>query len=480
MKKHLFKLILVSVAALFLISGGAAALSNIYVNTSGGTLSNPLSESYAVGASGTTLLGSDDVYALSATGLKSLSSKPTPENAVGGGGLLSDSGTVQIKSDIIKVGLKYYFNTYRDSGVAEARLENAVGSGYALGYYDENRMFNELMRTDYTRLSMRITVGTGIGVYSTDTGELIYQVDNTGPSNYLGILPLSTGSDTITWFSGNKYYGGFEYAVLGAGKISVVNVVDIEKYTMGVCASEMNESWPLEALKAQAVAARTYGQKNLKSTTYFYNCGFDVTADTYCQAYSGCTTVGSNIINAVTSTANQYITYSGRLIDALYFSSDGGATEDNINVNGNSAHPYLAGIYDPYEAAADSINSFSSWTVRMTGSELAGKVGLDDIAGYEISTSETGNVISIRFISSSGKSVTFQRSYCRTALGLYSIRYELEQQSNGDFVFSGSGWGHNLGMSQYGAYAMAKHYYKTYKDILGFYYTQVSLSYGII
>ncbi|MGN1003157.1 MAG: SpoIID/LytB domain-containing protein [Oscillospiraceae bacterium] len=475
-KKYTITVLLIALLSLILIGGGALAASSdeIFVNFSGSPFKGSFSTSYAIGANGTGLIGSDTVYALSASGLHSL----TSTGAVGGGGLVSDNGTVRIRSDVIKVGLKYYYSTFRDSGLTAANLQNETGSGYAFGYYDNDRQFVEQGRTAETRITMKVTSGTGIGVYITGTDILLCQVDSTSSGSMLAVQPLCDSGDAVTWFSGNKYYGGFEYAVLGAGKISVINVVDIEKYTMGVCASEMNERWPLEALKAQAVAARTYGQKSIKNTVYYYSCGFDVTSDTYCQAYSGCTNVGQTITRAVTETENQYLTYNGALIDALYFSSDGGATEDNLNVNGNSGHPYLAGVIDPYEAAADAINGFSSWSVEMTPQQLGAKVGLSDVAEVRVTNSATGNVIGLEFVSSSGEIATVQRDACRTKLGLYSIRYTISRNSDGNYVFDGSGWGHNLGMSQYGAYAMANYYGKTYKDILGFYYTGVSLSYG--
>jgi len=468
----------------FVIASGVYAASPIYIN--GSAFDGALSQLFAVGGSGVGQLASDEVYVLSASGVQTLASSgeeqlpPAEDDGPGNSGLKYTDGQIAVKSNIVKVGLNYYYSENRDSGLTEARLENAVGGGYSIGYFDSNRNFVELSYTPLTRLSMRVTSGSGIGVYSTDTGELIYELAYTDVSNKLGIMPISTGGEAITWFAGQKYYGGFEYAVLGGGKITAVNVVDIEKYVMGVCGSEMSKSWPVEALKAQAVAARTYVQKSIMSTTYFSRCGFDVTNDTYCQAYSGCSKIGDNIIEAVNATANRYITYNGAYIDALYFSSDGGATEDNVNVNGNNSHPYLKGVIDPYESYADSINYMSSWQLIFTPAQLAEKLDMNgEVVSIVPTFSEMGNVIKLQITSSTGQSVSLLRGSCRTALALYSIRYTVSTDASGNFVFDGRGWGHNLGMSQYGAYAMAKYFDKTYKDILGFYYTGVGLSYGI-
>lgn len=466
-------------AALFLsfFVTGAYAEGSIYVNNGESIPADSIGYSYASASSGTKRLGQGSMDVPTGEGLKPFT---TEADYIGGGGLLPGGGSVGLRTDIIKVGLKYYYSESRDSGVTAANLENAVGSGYQFGYFDSDRVFHEAASTAETKITMKRTSGTGIGVYITGTDTLLYEVESTSSTSMLAVRPVSGSGDAVTWFAGFKYYGGFEYAVLGAGKISVINVVDIEKYVMGVCSAEMSESWPVEALKAQAVAARTYAARMAKNSVYYYSCGFDVTNDTYCQAYTGCGGVGDNIKKAVSATENQYLTYKGELCDALYFSSNGGATEDNYNVNGNNAHPYLKAVTDPYEGRTDSINPYSSWEYTLTPAELGAKVNLDRIAYCDITYSETGNVIGIKFTSATGATAVLVRSYCRTTLGMPSLRYTVTKDHNGNFVFEGRGWGHNLGMSQFGAYAMAQYYDKSYEDILGFYYTEVSLSTGTL
>ena len=517
MNKRLIFFIL-TITILFLAGTGVWAASTFYINSSEGAYEGALSELYAIGGEGTSLLGTNELYALTGSGVTALYSE-TPDDGDDGTGDVSgdetlpdDNGNepdteepdnagdevkpeepsapvitseIAVKSNTVKVGLCYYYSAYRDSGIAEAYLSNNVGNGFAFGFYDDERVFNEVSRTEETSICLRITEESGIGVYSAEQAapifdDALYEISYTDKSNKLAVLPLCDDGDAITSFGDMLYYGGFEFAVLGGGKISVINVVDIEKYVMGVCASEMSKSWPVEALKAQAVAARTYVQKAMMSTTYFTRCGFDVTNDTYCQAYSGCTKLGDNIIEAVEGTANQYVTYNGAYIEALYFSSDGGATEDNVNVNGNNAHPYLKGVEDPYEYMTDSINYMSSWQVKFTPEELAEKMEMSNVVSVEPTYSELGNVIKLTFTSSNGQTGTLLRGSCRTGLGLYSIRYTVSTDSEGNFVFDGRGWGHNLGMSQFGAYSMAKYFEKTYEEILGFYYTGVELSYGVI
>lgn len=476
MSKRYFIIILAVTLALFALSGIGLASDPVYINSAEGLFDGAFSTLFAVGSDGVSLIPNDNVWALTGNGLAYLGEEQGGD--VGSSGLEYVNGSISIKSNTVKVGLKYYYSEARNNSLNEANLENAVGSGYAFGYYDSVRVFHEIARTEQTKITMKISSGTSIGVYVTGSDTLLYEHKNSSISNMLGIMPLYANGDAVTWFSGYKYNGGFEYVILGGG-VNVINVVDLEKYVMGVCGSEMNDSWPLEALKAQALCARTYAQKMMSSTVYSSRCGFDLTNDSYCQAYSGCSKVGYNIEAAVLSTANQYITYKGSLIDALYFSSDGGATESNLNVNGNNYHPYLTGKLDPYEAMVSGINPYSSWKTELTPTALGKKVGLDKIVSVVPTLSNTGNVIKLVFTDIYGATKTLERDACRTTLGMFSLRYSISVKENGNFLFTGSGWGHSLGMSQYGAYSMARYYELTYKDILGFYYTGVGLSYGV-
>ncbi len=470
------------VVSLSVLPNTAAAIKKLYINDS--YSSESADSLYAIGADGVARLGGDEVYALSRYGYElvegSASHKPGDTDIFeGGGGLVYDDGEIEIATDVVLVGLRYSYST-RDNTMEKANLENAVGEGYRFGYIDEDREFVELDSTDETRITMRPIGDSGIGVYITNTDDLLYEMDYTASDEKLAVSPISEDEDAVTWFSGNKYYGDFEYYISDSGNVTVINAVDIEKYVAGVCSKEMSSSWPTEALKAQAVAARTYVANRLENTVYFFECGFDLTGDTYSQAYTGCTNVTEDILFAAESTANEFLTYDGELCDAQYSSSDGGATEDNENVNGNSYHPYLKGVMDPYEEAVADINHYSSWSYKMSPKTLGAKVGLSAVTDIEAEYSETGNVIELYLSDSDGDSAVISRSYCRTTLGLPSIRYTISEDDDGNFVFEGSGWGHNLGMSQYGAYAMAEHYGKTYKDILGFYYTGVGLSYGVV
>ncbi|MDL2300114.1 SpoIID/LytB domain-containing protein, partial [Clostridiaceae bacterium OttesenSCG-928-D20] len=340
------------------------------------------------------------------------------------------------------------------------------GAFYAMvGNYQSSAEATTLMKN--SGISGEVYSGSSKSICITETGtkQIVFEYDG-GATSSLAIRPYANSGKVNTQLGARKYFGDFQFLRLKGDDMTVVNFIDIEDYTKGVLPHEMSTSWPLEALKAQALAARTYALNNLNT---YNNYGFDVTNDTYSQVYRGNGDAAASTDKAVDETAGQYITYNGKLISALYFSSDGGATEDNVNVNGNTSHPYLKGVFDPFEQAANSINSRHSWTKTYTPKQLGDRVGLGEIATATQTFSATGNCIRIDFVDKAGKKAFFQRTECRTKMGLNSIRYTLEKDSSGNFVANGSGWGHNVGMSQFGAYAMAKYYNYTYNYILGFY-----------
>ncbi|WP_242956772.1 SpoIID/LytB domain-containing protein [Flavonifractor sp. An82] len=384
-------------------------------------------------------------------------------------------------------------------------------------------------------------VGTssyGVSVVKTGTSQILFQFDG-GSSMCLGIQPgLNDREETETIFRGNTYYGGFQYQRVSGGNLTVSNVIGLEDYVQGVIVREMSSSWPLEALKAQAVCARTYAYRNYTASKH-KSQGFDICNSTCCQVYEGMARVTASSSKAVDQTYGEYAWYNGSLIEAVYSSHDGGATESSVNVWGSNV-AYLIGKYDPYEASVASKVPNYNWTVTYTAQELTDLLNSkgytnSGIVDFRVTkTSPTGNAIEITFTDSSGKSWSKIRDDCRTFLGLRSIHYTVTSSggggttsANGDYVvdgsgsltsldgayaidgsgsvgalsgnayiidgngsvsqaaagggdgstvftITGSGWGHNVGMSQWGAYAMAQQGYD-YIDILTFYYTGIEV-----
>ena len=502
------------------------------------------------------------------------------------------AGAQAAEHDMLKVGLKY-----GDSAMSEANLQNySPFGGYALGYYDSSRSFVQLAALpasyekitvtqdttyhvqlagtfyDYASAAARaaqyggfaaydngtfvVRVGsygdyssaqsalyslgvsgtvaggssTGVTVIVTGTSTVLFEFDRSGLDS-LGIRPIEAGEKTVTWFRGYRYYGGFEYQRVTGGAISVVNVVDREDYVKCVIPWEMSSDWPIEALKAQAVCARTYAASQTKHRTQ----GFDVCAGTHCQVYQGTAASSSYSDSAVEQTAGLCLYYNGALVqDAVYYSSNGGASESSVNVWGSEVG-YLQGKIDPYEGQVASRIPKYNWSTTYTAAELT---NLLNSKGYGIGTvkdlyvsgrTDMDNVYSITFVGTNGER-TFTREACRSLLNLRSQRFAISGGSggsgysvnesgesvdlstmrvidgsgqmksiagsayvitsggtaalgqsgasggsgSGSFTITGSGYGHQVGMSQWGAYAMAGLGY-SYRDILQFYYTGVTI-----
>ena len=281
------------------------------------------------------------------------------------------------------------------------------------------------------------TSGYAVTVVVTKTGKPIFQFDG-GQGYSLGIRPgLDDSVKTVTWFKGYRYYGGFQYVRDNGGNIEVINVVSLDDYVRGVLPYEMSNDWPLEALKAQAVCARTYAVTNTSG-----HRDFDVCASTHCQMYQCLNLSNERTDQAVDETAGEFVRYDGEPAITFYSASDGGATEDVRNIwNANADLPHLKGVVDPYEAdVADDISQYY-WSYTFTSSEITSKMnsslsgkgysftGITDV--YVSEYSETGNPASVTFVDRSGKTWSFGPETIRIALGLRSNRFDVTGGSGG-------------------------------------------------
>lgn len=255
--------------------------------------------------------------------------------------------------------------------------------------------------------------------------------------------------------------------------MTVINILSLEDYLASVIGKEMSPSWNIEALKAQAVCARSYTWTHLNK---YVNYGFDLDTTQNCQVYPGLSSETESTRLAVALTAGQTIRYNGKPVEALYFSSDGGATESAVNVWGGDL-PYLVGVEDPYENSSEATKY--SWDVTLTPSDIKTKllsrnVSVGEILNIEITQkSEMGRAIEIKITGTEG-SYSVKRTDTKTFFGLYSQPHSVVKQEDGTYVFSGGGWGHSVGLSQWGAKAMADMGFN-YKDILTHYYTGVEI-----
>lgn len=252
--------------------------------------------------------------------------------------------------------------------------------------------------------------------------------------------------------------------------MNIINCVGLEDYVKGVIPYEMSLSWPSEALKAQAVTARTYVIFNLNSYSEEF---FDLTDDTYSQVYRGTKWADAHTDAAVDATAGQLLRYRGEICQTYYFASDGGATEDGKNTL-YLDRPYLCGKLDPFEDAVDY--SYRTWTERLSSDRIGSYLRhrgyhFGYLADLEPIYSSVGNVVAIRYTDLDGNTVTLKGKECYLILRLPNCRFTVSRDDWGTYVFEGSGLGHSCGMSQWGAKAMDEVYGFDYRQILAFYYT---------
>jgi stage II sporulation protein D len=203
---------------------------------------------------------------------------------------------------------------------------------------------------------------------------------------------IATGSRPLAVAGLGSYRGSLEFRPDGSGGVQTVNAIGLDDYVRGVIAAEMPSSWSAEALKVQAVAARTYA-----ITTSVGGNGFDLYRDTRSQMYGGVAAETSATDAAVDATKGQVVTYDGSPVVTYFFSSSGGHTENIENVwPGSTPEPWLRGVSDPYDAAGG--NPYHRWGSRMTVAAAAAKLG-SLVKGSFIGIAVTKTGVSPRILS---------------------------------------------------------------------------------
>ena len=247
--------------------------------------------------------------------------------------------------------------------------------------------------------------------------------------------------------------------------------IELEDYVIGVVAAEMPASFHIEALKAQSVIARTYALNKLSK-------GITLTDNNSTQNYIDIGQMRNKwgidfdkyynkIKDAVLSTEGTTIKYNNEYIDAVYFSTSNGYTEDSINVWENSI-PYLKSVESSWDRDASSFSRTQTIDLNTFNSKL----GTNISSGNEISIIERN--ISSRVSKISVGDKIFSGVQFRNILGLRSADFDIEFIDN-ILTITTRGYGHGVGMSQYGANGMANNGYD-YKQILAYYYKNVSIN----
>lgn len=311
-------------------------------------------------------------------------------------------------------------------------------------------------------------------------------------------LVFTAAGDTVFEVDERRYSGTIEVRVAPDGELTVINAVPMETYVEGI--AEMPARWPLEALKAQAVAARTYAWFELRQGRWA-RFGFDICATTACQVYAGRSVVeapevGDRWAQAVAETAGQVLVHDGAPILARYFSTSGGATRNNEHVfPGEGPRPYLKGVDDP----DDSVSPLHRWTATFTREQMDAVLARGQrlsevvpVATIEHREAEGRSSDRVRLTGAGGAVVEVGASEFRgfvssVAEELYpdefpqtradgqplpttlpSSRFEVDVTEE-TVTFHGRGWGHGVGLGQFGAMGKAERGLD-HREILASYY----------
>jgi len=254
----------------------------------------------------------------------------------------------------------------------------------------------------------------------------------------------------------------------------VVNRLSLEDYLRGVVPKEMPAGWNMEALKAQAVAARTFALYQIEK---HQDEQWDVMATVMSQVYGGRSGETAKTDQAVRETAGQILSFNQRPILAYFHSNSGGHTESTDAVWGTDL-PYLEGVDDPYSKGNQADAWGASFTLDQINQAMAGD-GISGITNLEpTGYSPSGRVTQIRFQTANG-STEMPANTTRLRLGSTVMKSTWWQESKegNRFLFRGRGYGHGVGMSQWGAKAMADQGFD-YRRILAYYYPKCSVTDG--
>ncbi len=273
-----------------------------------------------------------------------------------------------------------------------------------------------------------------------------------------------------------EYRGQLEIG-LRSGKLGLVNIIDLEDYVLGVLPAEMPDAYPTEALKAQAIAVRTYALKNRGKHS---SQGFDICDSQHCQVYNGSVSGKNRCAKAVMDTAGMVLTYNGQLISVLYSADCGGTTQSYAEAYPDHDIPYLGCVSEPSEI------SHLEWEKRYTPADLEVRLrsaGIKEAAGLKsiavAATGPSGRVQSIEITGETG-TATITGNKLRGALGygvIKSTLFTIASDDDGTITFTGRGFGHGIGLCQTGARGLAEPPFNYTSDqILAHYFPGTQLS----
>ncbi|HEY9677305.1 MAG TPA: SpoIID/LytB domain-containing protein [Drouetiella sp.] len=295
-----------------------------------------------------------------------------------------------------------------------------------------------------------------------------------GVSGYIVVPKNDKSGNQVVVVNGKLYRGALwlkpclQDAASDSNGITAINIVDLEDYLLSVLPSEMPASWPLEALKAQAVAARSYAIANIGKHS---RDGYDLRATVDDQVYLGVTQENPRSNRAVAETEGIILKHEGRPVSAFFHSTSGGSTEVAEYVWGKPV-PYLRMVPD-----YDDMSPHFAWNRKVAVMDLQRAVcpELGSLSSFQIVSRTPSNRVKDVMATGVNGSKTISSDLLRKAFKLPSTNFNVVCK-DGNFEFLGRGSGHGLGLSQWGARALAEHGYNA-AQILTYYYKDVSVDY---
>ncbi|WP_073507699.1 SpoIID/LytB domain-containing protein [Streptobacillus notomytis] len=279
-----------------------------------------------------------------------------------------------------------------------------------------------------------------------------------------------TNKNSIVKIDKYSFYGDM-YIKAVDSKLIIINTLNMEKYLLGVIPYEMPASFPLEALKAQTVIARSYAYKNILRNRE----KFDVYDNVLSQVYKGI--VDKNIENvrkAIDETNGEVIAHNGKIIDAVFHSYSGGYTASGKEVWGNDV-PYLQAIEDNY--SKDVHSSVLTWEYKIDNNIIMDKIGFK-VFDFDIYYTDSNRVSKlILYNKDKSKEISYTGNNFRKEFSpskIKSTSFALDITNDGLNVV-GSGYGHGVGFSQWSSRSMAIDHNMSYVDIIHFFYKGVEV-----
>lgn len=282
--------------------------------------------------------------------------------------------------------------------------------------------------------------------------------------------PLTLESRSVYFRLAGRQYRGVVSIYADGDRLLAVNRIDLEDYLIGLINHEVSSAWSLEAVKAQAVVARTYALFQAGSSR---DPRYDLESTVDDQVYGGSQTEDYRSAKAVRETAGEVmVDADGDVVQAFYSSNCGGITELPQNVWGVST-PIKKSVKDPWCASAPN----STWTLAVDAADFGTKLRAAGHTGGKVSAvtvkrkTVADRALTVT-VDAAGGASQMSGNELRRVLGydkLKSARFTVERGADGNFTFKGRGNGHGVGLCQWGAKGMADAGY-SYRQILGQYY----------